>query len=937
MTNRKIVHHVTRQYMKKNKKRTFTTLFGIVCMVMLMTCVFVGKETAMHYLETLASQDKGKWHVSAYDVNAKQYEELKQVEHVKETVVSANYEHSEFAVSANAERPFLQMKAYDEAAFDWMNIRLTEGRLPENKNEIVINVEAVEDGAEVKVGDTVSVDCFKRYIVSDKNDGGTLMFPYYNFELPSGKRLEAPQGFPYYGESTEDFHEEHESVGIKNTYTVVGFIEKPVFEREDAAGYTAICLLEEGSVAGERFNVSMQFDLRTQDDFVATVKSIVDDEDRVESNDMVMAFSGNSSDNTINTLVNVMSVFFVVLIIVASVVLIYNVFNMSFEERSKYLGMLSSVGATGKQKRSSVYYEAFILLLVALPMGFVVGLLVIQLGMQALKPYIDQMFGAFAGSNVDKVVLDVSVSGIIFTILFSVITVWISAYLPARKIGKIGPIECIRGNASRSKRKHAMNKRVLRMFGTEGMLASNSISRQKKKTRGIIAAVSVFMMILIVTTFGTVTLNKMITYIMVDDGTMNPQFDYDYTIATNWGDNTDAQYESMKEQLLADENVADVKETFVAVASCVAESDVLSEEYWSVDEKIMDLYGLPESEKDFYKKNRKQADINFVGLDDETFAKVAAATGADESIIQNASTFPVIAVQEGMLSTHNDIYGDKVDLQVFEIKEMTSKQVGESFDVLVKNEKDETKEFGNEYCMSVTVAGYATNEQLADYVTFNDCNLWVITNKATMEKMSELMMKGNENLASIYKMAYAKFENPVCPLNDTLSQMSMDTLNGEADGVLVYSKASFDAETMASALNSAIRVLLICFVILTSIICLLNLYNSARGRIAGRKKEYAILRSMGMTDDQLHKMLAFECGLILTRSILVAVLVSTPVIVMVQMTLSRLIGAVSMPNVWWVYIVAILIAAVALFAITFITFKVEKTENILEDIRRESV
>ena len=123
-----------------------------------------------------------------------------------------------------------------------------------------------------------------------------------------------------------------------------------------------------------------------------------------------------------------------------------------------------------------------------------------------------------------------------------------------------------------------------------------------KKTRGIIAAVSVFMMILIVTTFGTVTLNKMITYIMVDDGTMNPQFDYDYTIATNWGDNTDAQYESMKEQLLADENVADVKETFVAVAGCVAESDVLSEEYWSVDEKIMDLYGLPEAEKDFYKK-----------------------------------------------------------------------------------------------------------------------------------------------------------------------------------------------------------------------------------------------------------------------------------------------------------------------------------------------
>ena len=938
MTNRKIVHHVTKEYMKKNKKRTFTTLFGIICMVMLMTCVFVGKETAIKYLETLAEQSKGKWHASAYSVTDKEYEALKQMENIKQTAISAEYGYSEWMTSGNAERPFLHIKAYEKEIFDWMNIRVEEGRLPENKNEIVINVDAVQDGADIKLGDTITVNCFKRYIVKDKNSEGTTIFPFYNFEIKPGECLEAPQGFPYYGEKTEDFSEEHEFVEIENSYTVVGFISKPDFERKDEAAYTAICFLEKGAIASDTFNVSVRFKLNVQDNFYDKIQSAVGSDKLVEVNDLVLAFSGNSTDSTVNTLVNVMSAFFVVLIIVASVVLIYNVFNMSFEERSKYLGMLSSVGATGKQKRSSVYYEAFTLLCTALPIGFITGLLVIKLGMQALKPYIDKLFGMFAGASIEKIDLEISVSGIIFTILFSAITVWVSAYLPARKIGKIGPIECIRGNASRSKKKHTMNKRVLRLWGAEAMLASNAIGREKKKTRGIIAAVSVFMMILIVTIFCTTTLDKMITYMLVDDGSMNPQFDFEYAVATEWGSETDAQYEYLKEQLLADENVGNVVETYVAMFGCFTTPDVLSDEYWGADERIMDAYGLTESEKESYKEYRTSTGINFLGVDDETFAKVVAATGADESIIGDDTVFPVIVVQDGVLSTQNTRYGSDADFQLYEIKQMTSKKIGDTLEVLIPNPEDKEPIFGNEYTMSVKVAGYTTNEKISEYVTFKDFELWVITNKTTMDNMYHLMIKGSaEEEASITKTMYVQFDNQVCPMYDTLSQMSMETINNAGEGAMVYNRALLDAKSIASALNSAIRILLICFVILTSVICLLNLYNSARGRIVGQKKEYAILRSMGMTDNQLHKMLMFECGSIFIRSVFIALLVSSTIIIVLQRALSNIFGTVVLPNIWWVYVVAILVAGIALFTITFISFKVEKTDNILEDIRKESV
>lgn len=81
-----IVFHVTRKYMMRNKGRTFTTFAGIVFMVLLMTCVFVGKDTGIRYLEDVASLKDGKWHVSMYDITEKEYEQVLEVPGVKETV-----------------------------------------------------------------------------------------------------------------------------------------------------------------------------------------------------------------------------------------------------------------------------------------------------------------------------------------------------------------------------------------------------------------------------------------------------------------------------------------------------------------------------------------------------------------------------------------------------------------------------------------------------------------------------------------------------------------------------------------------------------------------------------------------------------------------------------------------------------------------------------
>lgn len=91
---------------------------------------------------------------------------------------------------------------------------------------------------------------------------------------------------------------------------------------------------------------------------------------------------------------------------------------------------------------------------------------------------------------------------VLLVLIVSIVTVFVSAYLPARKISKIGPIECIRGNEQHSKKLHSMDMRLIRRRGVEGMLARNSLRVQHRKTRGIVRSIVVFAVILVVTSFG---------------------------------------------------------------------------------------------------------------------------------------------------------------------------------------------------------------------------------------------------------------------------------------------------------------------------------------------------------------------------------------------------------------------------------------------------
>ncbi|MBR1383076.1 MAG: ABC transporter permease, partial [Ruminococcus sp.] len=430
-----IVFKVTKKYMKLNRRRTAIAFMGITLMVVMMTCVFVGKETVMKYLDKVASLDKGSWHIIAYGLDTDTAKTVASRDYTEKAALSEQLYCLDFPQTAEPDvTPYLSVKAFSEGSFEMNNITVTEGRLPENSNELIISEYAAGSGADIKVGDRISGEFFKRIMVS-KLEKGVTEFPFSGLQLPAGKSIEIPANFGYFGEN-DSFYEKKELTGLTGDYTVVGIMKSPAYEKRGEGSYAALTCFDEPRT--DLINIMLRLDtdkISGTGEVAADIEALTGKEPELEFNEMLLTFSAMSGDSNINTIVIFMEAFFTLFTMAASVILIYNVFNMSFAERTKYLGMLSSVGATRRQKRQSIYYESFALLLPALPAGIIIGMGVVYAGTGMLKPHFDSMLSIVNTKFSSDVPLKLSfgISEIVIVIVMCVVTVLISALIPAVK------------------------------------------------------------------------------------------------------------------------------------------------------------------------------------------------------------------------------------------------------------------------------------------------------------------------------------------------------------------------------------------------------------------------------------------------------------------------------------------------------------------------
>lgn len=912
-----IVHYVTGQYMKQNKKRTFTTFFGIVFMVLLMTCVFVGKNTGLSFMEQVAEKKDGKWHVSFYGTDQEGFQAIKNVDYVEQTAASASFGNLEFSQSRNADRPYLTVKAYTKNCFDWMNIELAEGRLPENSSEIVLSESAVKDGAGVKLGDRISGELFRRSITGIDEEVKKTVFPFFNLTLKYGETVEVPQNFPYYREN-KSFRENKLFTGETGVYEVVGIIKKPGFETESSAGYTAIAGLDEAEAkALQTLNVSVKLDLyRVPELFGAEFQEIADCE-KIEFNDYLLAFSGSSSDTSVNRMIGFMMVFFILLIMAASVVLIYNVFNISFRERCRYLGMLSSVGATGRQKRSSIYYEAFTLLLPALPAGILLGMAVIKTGITAIKPLLGEFMKLEAYVQDTRVELVFSMKDIAVIVLVSTVTVLISAFLPARKIGKIGPIASIRGNKETKDRQYSMKIPATGILRGEAMLAGITVKRQRKKTKSLTVAAVAFMVIMAVTSYGAAAVNALVTARIMDSGDMTVTSDkWDYRFGSIGSKESEEQFEAVKEEILKHPGVSDAALWYDGMFSGRVSSETYSEEYKNAVHEIFNLYYHRKlSDEEFEEKSgvSKTETLCVIGVDEETLLDIAKKAGADTNLLKDKEKASAIVVRSGEVSTANIIASENAPerFRYFHIENMTDLKQGENIDV-ESNSAVQNKDS----VLPVTIAGFADEDDYKDYLSFKSQFLWLIVGENTCLKMREL---SDSHMTPSLHFKWDGKDTAFLEKLESLCEENYELYFGDFNTTKRFGDAIIDI----------VNIMAVCFTAVVSLICLLNLFNSIRGRLMERRSEFAILQSVGMTSQQLGKMLFLENIRILGRSLMISAVLSGGMIAVLRMGMEKIFGHVELVLPWGYFAGCICITMLAVCGITWGCFIRDKDRKLM--------
>lgn len=919
-----VVFYVTRQYMKKNKKRTWTAFFGIFLMVLLMTCVFVGKDTAFHFLEQMAEQEKGSWHVSMYDLKPEEVKEIQNLSWVKKTARSKNLGMTDFPESKNESRPYLNIKAYEEPEFGWMNISLKEGRLPENEKELVISEAALEDGASLQVGDSVEAAFFERSVTAKKWD---VIFPFYSLEVKKGETVSVPENFPSYGE-TDSFTENKEYTGQSEHYTVVGIMEAPFYEESGSATYTALTAFQE--TEEETVNLVLKMDLdRAPDDFYTELRKVADGRN-IEFNDRTLIFSGSSSNSTLNLMVRGAEAFFTIFIMAASIVLIANIFQLSFRERSRYLGMLSSVGATGKQKRSSVYYEAGSLLLGALPLGILAGFGVVLGGMKLLKPYLVRFMNWGSQMEAVPIQLSFSIEALAVAVSFSALTVFLAAFLPARRVGRIGAIDSIRGNWNSKKRKG----RKIRYRKAETLLAKAFVRRQPERSGSIRRAVSVFLVLLLVTASGSEAVSLVAEKKLGGDeslkirGFSSEETGVVYAGRTGDGERRKA-YEEIREEILQDPDTEKTQEWYSCFWAGQVGRTVYSQEYWDAYHDIFNQYYHRVLSDEEFEALSTSSSISLFAPEDAVLQEIAKAAGVDGSKLTDPDQPGILFIQSGHLSTDNIIASSDVPehYRYYDIQHMTDLKAGDSFSASFYSGEQEAA-----VDLPMTVAGTISREEATPWILADSEELCGIISRETQEKIEKLAK--TELFEAELHLKLKRTDGALMEkLNRILAGEEMDNQQ-----VVFISHAQSELTvTMTEAILGMIRILLICFVLLTSGICLLNLYHSIRGYLEERRREFAMLFSIGMTKKQLRKELFLEVFRLLFRSLSVGLLLAAILIFGIQKGLILLFGYLSFPVPVAFVLFSLLFTGGAVFGIFAFHLKKFHSENLLEEIRRDSV
>lgn len=855
----KVLNKLTINNLKLNKKRTAVTIIGIILSTALICAVAGVFSSFQETLKNAVIEDVGDFHVTFNDVPENKLKYIINNRKVDTFFYTQGVGYAKLEKSENEYKPYLYLMEYDESALKNRGVKLKEGRLPKNSNEVIIS-EHIESNGNVKynLGDKLNLDICRRM-----SDGNILNqsnpYIYNEYDEKTGNAIQ------------EENNETLEHIENREL-TVVGIMKRPDYNMEnyESPGYTIITLMDN---IKEKVNVAVKLkNIRDTYEFTKEIQEVkdIDDIDRgkydIEMNTELLMWSGVArSDSTTAVLYGLMAVV-IGIIIVASVFVIRNGFAISVSERMKQIGMIVSVGSTRKQIKKSVSFEGVILGLIGIPLGILSGILATYI----LVVFSQWMIGDML--NGARFLFKIPLEAIIFSIVLAIITIYLSTRAAARRASKVSPIEAIRSNNEiKIKAKKIKSPKIIKkIFGMGGDIAYKNLKRNRSKYRTTLISLVVSITIFI-------SLSTFMNYAFDLTGLYVTDVNYSVMMYMNRGKETQEEYLDKINEIIKTEGVKDYS---------------IKRSLYMTEDKNISNYITEEGKKYYEKIYGGNPVINLISIGEKPYKQLLSKLNINYEDAKDKAVF----IEIGKKSYN------KKQIDVMSVKEN---------DLIEGMISENSKNVSLEVIKVTTERPVGVMETDYPQIIVSDEFFEKIASKENMENSSIFVKTEDAN----------EFEKSITQ-NEKLKGievMNYEELANQQKRIMIW-----------------VSVFLYGFIIVITLIGVTNIFNTITTNMNLRSKEFAMLKSIGMTKKEFNRMINLESIFYGTKSLIIGNILGIAFsYVIYKITTNSMDFGFKLP------IQAIIISIIFVMCIVGIIMKYSLSkinkQNIIETIRKDNI
>jgi len=892
----KVLNKFTIKNLKLNKSRTIVTIIGIMLSCALIMVVAGMAASAQQTMVNLQINVTGNYDLFVKGANKKIIDNAQANRNVKDIYIKQNLGCAYLPQAKFDTKPYINVVAFNEKSFtDCFNVTLKEGRLPQNGNELVLSQSVIENSkADYKIGDTVALDLGKRVY-----DSGA--------EIPLDDT-------DYFNDTngTEKLVDTH-----KKTYTVVGVFNKvssSYFAADNfSASSSAFTLAEENADINDLF---ISFTSDGEKDYITTSGEILnltgDDFESLKNDFEVYLENGDFDEASINKdllrykgfalsdeymrMLLSLAVIIIVIIAISSIFVIRNSFAISITEKTKLYGMLASIGATSKQIRHNVLFEGFMLGIIGIPAGILLGVGVIALLVVILNALLGSMLNGISFAFALPwwvAVVSAVMSAVI--ILFSTLS---SAFRASR----IAPITAIRSNNDikiNKKKSYKSPKFIKKLFGVGGEIAYKNLKRSKKKYRTTVISI-------IVTVAMFISISTFIEYGMKITGDHFKNMPYNITVHA-YNKLSYDEYENIYKRIIAD---SDINSSIKACENYYGNIVGLTD-YYTEDAKAAELQG---------------GDLAYVfGVDNKSFKEYVTALGynyddvKDKALITNDFKY--------YNSDNILIKGKEFDLPMNTVVKLypNGNPSYTEDDIKEIQKTDPDFVYNPDDYKSVDLVIYDTiNKEVPGSIvssimsTLNEGSVLV-----SEDYFKKLFAEDNDYTTRVIVIDSADPVNTV----EYINNLDIENLD------------VFNINEQKEQMNAVVLIIAIFaygFIIVISLIGITNVFNTINTNMRLRSKEFAMLKSIGMTKKEFNRMIRLESLFYGLKSLLIGV----PLGLLGGYAIFKATGNTIMLD-YSFPTMAVLISIVFVFSVVWLIMKLSiskvNKQNIIETIRNDNI